>query len=79
MLATGAFALAWCVGFLVVFAPAGAGVRDVLLLVAMLSPMIGVGSATALALVSRVLLTAGDLITAAAAAGFARRSGMSAS
>jgi hypothetical protein len=66
------------VGFLVVFAPAGAGVRDVLL-VAMLSPMIGVGSATALALVSRVLLTAGDLITAAAAAGFARRSGMSAS
>ncbi len=72
LLAIGAFAFAWCVGFLVVFAPAGVGVRDVLL-VALLGPTIGVGSATAVALVSRVLLTAGDLITAGAAAGFGRR------
>jgi glycosyltransferase 2 family protein len=73
LLATGGFAFAWCVGFLVVFAPAGAGVRDVLL-VAVLAPTIGVAGATAIALVSRVLLTVGDLITAAAAAGFGRRS-----
>jgi hypothetical protein len=71
LLATGAFAFAWCVGFLIVFLPVGTGVRDVLL-AAMLTPMIGVGKATAVALVSRVLLTAGDLITAAAATGFGR-------
>ncbi|MGD0373123.1 MAG: lysylphosphatidylglycerol synthase domain-containing protein [Streptosporangiaceae bacterium] len=78
LLATGGFAFAWCVGFVVVFAPAGAGVRDVLL-VAILAPTLGVGSATAVALVSRVLLTAGDLVTAAAAAGLGRRSGRPAS
>ena len=78
LLATGGFAFAWCVGFLVVFAPAGAGVRDVVL-VAILSPTLGVGNATAVALVSRVLLTVADLITAAVAAGFGRRSGVSAS
>jgi glycosyltransferase 2 family protein len=72
LIATGIFAFAWCVGFVVVFAPAGAGVRDVLL-VAMLSPTLGVGKATAVALVSRVLLTVGDLVTAAAAAAFTRR------
>jgi glycosyltransferase 2 family protein len=71
LLAVGGFAFAWSVGFLVVFAPAGAGVRDVLL-VATLGPVLGVGAATAVALVSRVLMTLGDLITAAAAAGFGR-------
>jgi glycosyltransferase 2 family protein len=74
LLAVGGFAFAWSVGFLVVFAPAGAGVRDVLL-VATLGPVLGVGAATAVALVSRVLLTVGDLLTAALAAGFARRAG----
>jgi hypothetical protein len=72
LLAVGGFAFAWSVGFLVVFAPAGAGVREVLL-VAMLGPVLGVGAATAVALVSRVLLTAGDLLTAAVAAGFSPR------
>ncbi len=67
LLATGAFAFAWCAGFLVVFAPAGAGVREVLL-VAMLGPAIGAGAATAVALVSRVVMTVGDLLTAAVAA-----------
>lgn len=74
LLAVGGFAFAWSVGFLVVFAPAGAGVRDVLL-VATLGPVLGVGAATAVALVSRVLLTVGDLLTAALAAGFTRRAG----
>jgi len=72
LLAVGGFAFAWCVGFVIVFVPVGAGVRDVLL-IAMLGPLIGAGAATATALVSRVVMTAGDLIMAAAAAGLARR------
>jgi len=40
LLAAGGFAFAWSVGFIVVFAPAGAGVRDVLL-VAVLGPVLG--------------------------------------
>jgi glycosyltransferase 2 family protein len=72
LLAIGGFAFAWCVGFLIVFVPVGAGVREVLLIAA-LSPFIGAGAAGAVALVSRLLMTAGDVTTAAAAAGFARR------
>jgi glycosyltransferase 2 family protein len=72
VLATGAFAFAWCVGFVVIFVPVGAGIREVLL-IALLTPVIGVGAAGAVTLVSRVLLTAGDLITAGTAAGLGRR------
>lgn len=72
LLAVGGFAFAWCVGFLVVFAPAGAGVREVLL-VALFGPVVGVGGATALALVSRILMTVGDLLTAGLAAWSGRR------
>ena len=71
LLAIGGFAFAWCVGFLAVFAPAGAGVREVLL-VALLGPVLGVGAATAVALVSRVLTTVGDLLAAGLAAGYVR-------
>lgn len=80
LLATGGFAFAWCAGFLVVLAPAGAGVREVVL-VASLSPVLGTGKATALALVSRLLTTVGDLLTAALAGwlGRARRATGSAS
>ena len=60
-------------GFVVVFAPAGAGVREALL-IATLSPMLGVGKATAVTLVSRLLMTGGDLITAGTAATLARAS-----
>jgi glycosyltransferase 2 family protein len=74
LLAIGGFAFAWSVGFLVVFAPAGLGLREVLL-VATLSPVLSVGAATAVALVSRVLMTIGDLLSAAVAAGLGRRSG----
>jgi hypothetical protein len=74
LLAIGGFAFAWSVGFVVVILPAGAGVRD-LLLIAMLGPVLSVPSATAVALVSRALMTAGDLVTAAIAAGFTRRPG----
>jgi uncharacterized membrane protein YbhN (UPF0104 family) len=75
LLAIGGFAFAWSVGFVVVFAPAGAGVRD-LLLIAMLGPVLSVASATAVALVSRVLMTIADLLTAAVSAGFSRRPGI---
>jgi uncharacterized membrane protein YbhN (UPF0104 family) len=71
LLAVGGFAFAWSVGFLVVFAPAGAGVRDVLL-IALLGPVVGTGGATAIALVSRILMTVGDLATAGVSAWLGR-------
>jgi glycosyltransferase 2 family protein len=73
LLAIGAFAFAWCAGFVVVFVPAGAGIREIVL-IALLSPAIGADKAGAIALVSRVLMTLGDLICAGVAAWFARRS-----
>jgi hypothetical protein len=74
LLALGGFAFAWSVGFLVVLAPAGAGIRDVLL-IATLSPVLGTGRATAVALMSRALMTAGDLLTAGLAAASSRPPG----
>jgi uncharacterized membrane protein YbhN (UPF0104 family) len=61
LLSAGAFALAWVVGFLVVFVPAGAGAREAAL-VLVLGPTLGSANALALALVSRVLLIVGDLV-----------------
>ena len=72
LLAVGGFAFAWSVGFIIVFAPAGAGAREVIL-VALLSPALSPSGATAVALVSRVLTTASDLLTAALAAAFSRK------
>ena len=65
LLSTGAYALAWTAGFVVVVAPAGAGVRELALVVA-LSPVLPRGSALALAVLSRVLMTLGDLLWGAA-------------
>ena len=67
LLSVGGYAFAWCVGFLVIFASAGIGIREVLL-VAFLTPMLGTGPATAVALVSRVVTTVSDLLVAGAAA-----------
>jgi uncharacterized membrane protein YbhN (UPF0104 family) len=72
VLSVGGYAFAWSVGFLVIFAPAGVGVREVLLVTA-LSPAVGTGAATAVALVSRAVTTVGDLVAAAAAAAAGRR------
>jgi glycosyltransferase 2 family protein len=72
LLAIGSFAFAWCAGFVIIFAPAGAGIREIVL-IALLAGTIGRGNATAVALVSRVLMTLGDLISAGTAAWFARR------
>jgi glycosyltransferase 2 family protein len=70
LLATGGFAFAWAVGFLIVFAPAGAGVRE-LILIAALSPVLDPGKATAVALASRLVTILADLLAAGAAAGWA--------
>jgi hypothetical protein len=66
-IALGGWAFAWCVGFIVILAPAGLGPRDVLL-VAALAPVIGTGPATAVMLVSRVVNTINDLLVAGVAA-----------
>ncbi len=72
LIAIGGFAFAWSVGFLVILAPAGAGVRDVLLLL-LLGQVLSIGSATAVVLVSRVLLTVADVLTAVVALRYPRR------
>lgn len=71
-LAIGAFAFAWCAGFLVVLAPAGAGVREVIM-VAILAPVVGGDPATAIALVSRAVTTVADLVVAGVATACSRR------
>ena len=63
LLAIGGFAFAWTAGFLVVLAPAGAGVREVIL-VATLKTVLDTGEATVIALVSRVLMSVADLVVA---------------
>ena len=62
-LATGAFAAAWTAGFLVLIAPAGAGVREAGI-VLLLAPSLGAPKATVAALVSRLLLTVADAVLA---------------
>jgi glycosyltransferase 2 family protein len=72
--ATGAFAAAWCAGFLVVVVPTGAGTREVVLTVA-LAPLLPGGSAAALtiAVVSRLLLTLADVAAALIGVALGRR------
>lgn len=70
--AVGGFALAWSVGFLVVFAPAGAGAREAVM-AAILSAVLPVADALIVVLVSRLLMTLGDLLTAGVAVAVTRR------
>ena len=56
----GGYALAWVVGFLIVVAPAGAGVRE-LVLAACLVGTVDEGAVVAIVLISRLLLTGVDL------------------
>jgi uncharacterized membrane protein YbhN (UPF0104 family) len=64
--AAGGTALAVCAGILFIPAPAGAGIRDAVL-VATLAPGIGTTHALAVALVSRAILIAVDLVLAGVA------------
>jgi glycosyltransferase 2 family protein len=57
---TGAFAVAWCAGFLLVVVPAGAGVREAAL-VLLLDGVLTRPQATVVAVVSRLLFVVGDL------------------
>jgi uncharacterized membrane protein YbhN (UPF0104 family) len=65
-LATGAYALAFTAGFLVVIAPGGVGVREAALTVA-LGPVLATGAPLVVALVSRVVMTVADLAWAGSA------------
>ena len=67
LLSLGAYALAWTAGFLFVVAPAGAGVREVALIAA-LAPVLDAPAALAVAVLSRVLMTLGDLVWGAVGA-----------
>jgi glycosyltransferase 2 family protein len=58
--AVGAFAAAWCAGFLLVVVPAGAGVREAAL-VLLLGGVLTRPQATVVAVVSRLLFVVGDL------------------
>ena len=73
-LSLGAYALAWAVGFLIIFFPGGIGPREVAL-VAVLAPVMPSASALVVALASRVVMTVADLAWAGAglAIGRARR------
>lgn len=70
--ATAAFAAAHMVGVLIVLAPAGAGARE-LTLIGLLAPILGVPTATAAALLTRVVHTIDDFAVAALAWMVARR------
>lgn len=72
-LTTGAYALAWVAGFLVLFAPAGVGAREAVLL-ALLAGTLGTGEVLVVVLLSRVLLTAVDLVMAGVGARLLRDS-----
>jgi hypothetical protein len=61
--ATGGYALAWTLGLLVVFAPAGLGVREAVLVTA-LAPLLDAGAALVVAALSRLVMTVADLLWA---------------
>lgn len=63
--ATGAFAAAWCAGFLAFVVPTGAGTREAVLAVALAAQLpAGAAAALTIAVVSRLLLTLADVTAA---------------
>lgn len=69
---TGAFAAAWLVGLIAIYAPGGIGVREAVL-VAILGPRIGSANALVIAAASRAVFTLADLIPAALSLPLLRR------
>jgi uncharacterized membrane protein YbhN (UPF0104 family) len=67
-----AYSLSWSIGFLAVFAPAGAGVREAVM-VAVLHTQTTTAIALTVALVSRALSVVGDAVTGAAASALVGR------
>ena len=72
LVSVGSYALSWVVGFLAVFAPAGAGVREAVM-VAILSTRMTSATGLSVALVSRALAVVSDAITGAAASALVGR------
>lgn len=70
--AVGAYAVAWLVGFVVVIAPAGIGPREGIL-VLLLGSVAGGSAPLALAVISRVFMTIGDVVLAGVGAVLAAR------
>jgi uncharacterized membrane protein YbhN (UPF0104 family) len=66
LLGTSAFAAAYLLGYLALFAPAGLGIREGFL-VAFLGPSVGPGPALTLAAAQRVWMTLAELLGAAVA------------
>jgi uncharacterized membrane protein YbhN (UPF0104 family) len=73
LLSTGLFALSWIAGLLVVVAPAGAGVREGVLVLGF-AGVLPPGAVLTVALLSRLLLLAADVVLALLAVGLAARS-----
>lgn len=73
-LAVGGYALAWTVGFLVIVMPAGVGVREAVLGM-LLAGQLGAGAVVVVVLLSRVILTAADLLLGVGAMAVLRRRG----
>jgi glycosyltransferase 2 family protein len=69
---TGAFAAAWIVGLIAIYAPGGIGVREAIL-VAILGPRIGGAEALVIAAASRAVFTVADLLPAAISLPLLRR------
>jgi len=67
-LAAGAYALAWSVGFILIPFPGGVGPRE-LALIAALAPVMSSGAAIVVAVISRLVMTIGDLVWAGVAFG----------
>ncbi len=72
LLSLGGYALAWTVGFVVILAPAGGGAREAAFVVAF-APLLARPDALAVAVLSRVLMTVGDLVWGAVGAGMRPR------
>lgn len=66
LVSVGGYCLSWTAGFLAVFAPAGAGVREVVM-IAVLHTQTTAAVALTVALVSRAISVVGDALTGAAA------------
>ncbi|GIG39618.1 lysylphosphatidylglycerol synthase domain-containing protein [Cellulomonas phragmiteti] len=67
LLCAGAIALGFTAGLFAVFLPSGVGVREAVI-VAALATMLSVGTATGIAVASRLVFTVGDLVVAGIAA-----------
>jgi glycosyltransferase 2 family protein len=72
LVSVGAYSLSWAVGFLAVFAPAGAGVREAVM-AAVLHSQTTTTIAITVALLSRALLIVADALTAAIASALVGR------